>query len=303
MWFKNLVIYKIKEPLEYSLEELEPAMEKAAFRPCGSQEPVSFGWVPPMGRLSSQLVHISQGYALICLRKEERLLPASVVKEELDLRVEDIEQKEHRKLRRQEKNDLRENITQELMPRAFTRARPTYALYAPQEGYLLVDASSFNRAEELTALLRKNLGSLPIAPITSKSAPSAVMTRWVANPNTVPAKVGVGMECEMQDGGDEGGVVRCRRQALDADEIQSHLNAGKQVTKLAIDWDERLELVIDQDLTLKRVKYSDELQEKANDDADGDPAVQFDAEFTLMAMELMQLMPQLLSWFDGDQKN
>jgi recombination associated protein RdgC len=299
MWFKNLIIYRFSEAFAHSAEDLERALATAPFKPCGSQDMASLGWVPPMGRQSQQLLHASADYLLVCLKREERLLPASVVREAVDEKVEQIETEQMRKVRKKERDELRDEIMFELLPRAFTRSDRRYALIAPKEGLLLIDAASVKKAEELAEALRKTIGSLPVAFPTTTQSPASVFTQWIAGTDTPPGDIIPGDECELVDPSEDGGIVRCRKQDLEADEIKAHLNAGKQVTKLALDWGDTLSCVVADDLSVKRLRFDDRLKEEASDQGGEDFAAQFDADFTLMSEALARFVPRLLEIFGG----
>src|SRR5690606_23539546 len=114
--------------------------------------------------IGSTLVHSANGALLICLREEKKLLPASVVREALDERIREVEDREMRKVRKREREQLKEEIIFELLPRAFTRSTNTYGYIDTQAGMVVVDASTWRKAEHFTERLRDALGSLPIAP-------------------------------------------------------------------------------------------------------------------------------------------
>ncbi len=298
MWFKNLIIYRFSEAFEQTPETLETALARAAFRPCASQELASHGWVAPLGeRHSQQLVHAAAngGFMLLCLRRESRLLPASVVRERVDEKVEEIETAEQRRLRKKERDEIRDAVLLELTPRAFTKRSHHYALLAPAQGLLLIDAGSVKQAEELAALLRKTLGELPVAFPSLPAPPSLLFTRWIDGSEAPPADFEPGDECELSDPAEGGAVVRCRRQPLEADEVRGHIEAGKRVTRLAVAWSDQLECVLGDDLSVKRLRFADRLKEEAAEQAGGeDAAAQFDADFVLMSETLVRFVPRLL---------
>jgi len=108
-------------------------------------------------------------------------------------------------------------------------------------------------------------------------------------------------ECELKESDEEGAILRCKRQDLSSDEIQMHLNSGKEVTKLTVNWNEALECILHDDLSIKRLKFSDELQEQASNDGAEDAAAQFDADFNLMTGELARFIPRLIEILGGEQ--
>ena len=299
MWFKNLQLYRFSKPFELSAEDLEAQLEQHPFKPCGSQELSSYGWVPPLGRHGSQLVHATNGYYLLCARKQEKVLPAAVVREVVEEKVEEIESQQSRPVRRKEKESIREEVMLDMLPRAFTHSRITYAYISPKEGLLVVDASSPSRAEELLGHLRQSLLSLPVVPLTVNISPASVMTQWVSGAQ-VPADFVLEDACELRDPDAQGGIVRCQRQDLSADEIQEHIKAGKQVVKLAVCWDETLSCVLGEDLSIKRLRFSDVMQEKRDQTSTEDAATRLDADFALMTLEFSRFVPRLLDIFGGE---
>ena len=303
MWFRNARVFRFTKPFEITAEALEEKLQEDAFKPCGPQETSRQGWVSPMGKHSDLLVHSAGGYHLIALRKEEKLLPASVIKELVDEKAEMIEAEQHRKVRRKEKDELKEEVTLEMLPRAFSKNRRCYAYLAPADGVLIVDAGSSKQAEDLASTLRKSLGSLPVRPPAVEQAPAFTFTGWLNESIDLPVSIELGTECELKDTSEDGGVVRCKGLDLQGDEIRSHLDAGMQVTKLSVTWDDSLSFVLDEELGIRRLKFGDTLQEKLDDvDAD-DAAARFDAAFSLMTLELARLIPGLLEALGGEDRS
>lgn len=303
MWFRNARVFRFTKPFDISPEQLEQSLEADAFQPCNPQETTRQGWVPPLGKHGQQLVHSAGGYYLITLRTEEKLLPGPVVKELLDEKVETIEIEQHRKLRRQEKDELKEQVILEILPRAFSRNRRSYAYLAPQDGIMVVDASSAKQAEDLASALRKSIGSLPIRPPAVEQAPAFTLTGWLNETLDIPSSLTLGDECELKDPGEDGGVVRCKGLDLQGDEIRSHLDVGMQATRVALTWEDSVSFVLDEELGIRRLKFGDTLQEKLDDvDAD-DAAARFDASFSLMTLELAQLIPGLLEALGGEDRS
>ena len=160
MWFKNLQLYRFTRPFELDADALEKLLEGMAFTPCGSQDISKFGWTTPLGKGTAALVHEAAGQLLLCARKEEKMLPSSVVKEMLDEKVEALEAEQGRGLKKKEKEALKEEILMTLLPRAFTRHSQTFLWINPANGYVAVDAGSVKKADDVLALLRKSIGSL-----------------------------------------------------------------------------------------------------------------------------------------------
>jgi len=298
MWFRNLRLYRLTKPFQMSAEQLNGALESQAFHDCPRLQPFSFGWVSPLGRQGQQLVHAANGRMLICARREEKILPAGVIRDMVQDKVAQLEEERQRKVSRREKNMIRDELLQELMPRALCRSTHTFAYIAPQEGWIITDVSSQTRAEELLALLRKSMGSLAVVPLAVNQSPAAIMTRWLIE-RRLPQEFDLGGECVLRDIDDVSGIVRCRNQDLLSPEIGTHIEAGKQVIRLSLVWKGGLSFVLDEDMSIKRLRFADLIEEQLADIGDDDEAARFDNDFAIMTLELARLIPLLLEQFGG----
>ena len=99
MWFRNLLVYRLTQNINLDAEALEVALATKPARACANQELVTYGFVAPVGKGSdAPLVHSTNGFLLIAARKEERILPGSVVRDALQEKVEEIEAEQMRKV-------------------------------------------------------------------------------------------------------------------------------------------------------------------------------------------------------------
>jgi len=233
---------------------------------------------------------------LLCARKEEKMLPASVIKDMVEEKVNLLEQEQGRGATKKEKEQFKEDITFELLPRAFSRITDTHAYISPENNIIVINASARGKAEDLLALLRKVLGTLPVTSFDPDICVDETMTEWLSE-QKLGGKFTLGMEAEFNALGDDGAVVRVKNQDLTCDEIKAHLDADKYAVKIALEWDESLSFILCEDLAIKRLKFFDVLQEQ-NDDIDSDDVVaKLDADFALMAGELNRLINDLLAEF------
>ena len=304
MWFKNLKIYRFSKPFSIAAEQLESQLSEKSFQPCGSTQASSFGWVAPMGHSQEGsevlLTHTIGKQTMLCVRQEERILPSSVINDALNEKLDLLQAESGRRPVGKHKQSIKDELILTLLPRAFTRSKRTYAYIDLDAQLMIVDASSNNKAEELVELLRQTLGSLPVIPLKTNNLPAILMTSWLKGKDLKDDFV-IKDECELRESDDEGAILRCKRQDLSSDEIQNHLNSGKEVTKLAINWNDTIDCIIEDDLSIKRLKFSDELLEQAADDGAEDAAAQFDADFNLMSGELARFIPRLIEVFGGEQ--
>lgn len=301
MWFKHLHLYRLHGAPELDSATLEDALNEFAAKPLGSADARRLGWTAPAGRLGSgQRLHELQGHRLLSALRQERLLPASVVKEEVDEKVADIEASEGRKVTRKEKTALKEQVTEELMPRAFVRSQKIDLWWDTRHQLIGINASSRTRAEDVLDLLRETLGSLKVTPLTSQTLPIRAMTQWLGEAASRPAGLQLGDQVELKAKGDDG-VLRARQVDLDSDEIQQLLESGRQASKLAISLEGRLSFVLHDDLALKSLRFGDALIEEADHADDGDDALaRLETDFILMAQALSEDIPRLIEWLGGE---
>jgi recombination associated protein RdgC len=301
MWFRSLLIYRLTQAIDLAAEALEVALGSKPARPCESQELTTYGFAAPLGKgPNAPLVHAVEGMLLIRARKEERILPGSVVRDALKEKVDDIEETQMRKVFKKERDQLKDEIVQAFLPRAFTRNASTYAAIDPVAGLIYVDATSPKRAEDLLSTLRECIGSLPIRPVSVKIAPSATLTDWLKQQSAAEGFF-VLDECDLRDTHEDGGSIAAKHQDLTSEEIQLHLSTGKQATKLSLAWQDKLSFVLDDKLQIKRLRFEDLLTDQAEQDGGDDALSQQSASFFLMMRTFRDFVPELLTALGGEE--
>ena len=301
MFFKNLMPYRITQALEIDPQALEIALANKPAREPGSQEMTTYGFVAPFGKgEDSPLVHDSFGYQLIATRKVERILPGSVIQDELKARIERIENDQMRKVYKKERDQIKDEIIQAFLPRAFLRRKTTFAALDLASGLIYVNTSSASQAEDLLSTLREVLGSLPVRPVTVKIAPTATLTDWLKRQQAAP-DFHVLDQTVLRDTHEDGGSATLKNQDLTSEETQMHLSTGKVATTLALAWQDKLSFVMDDKFVVKRLKFEDLLHDQAEDDGGDDAAGQFDASFVLMMATFREFFPVLVEAFGGEE--
>ena len=298
MWFKNIQFYRFEEPFTLTGQQLHEQLEKRQARPCGQMEMASSGWSAPLGKSGQMLVHETAGNLMFCLRREDKVLPASLVRELVEEKILEIEEA-GRSPGRKENGEIREQILTELMPRAFVRASHTYGCILPASGWLVINASSARKADEVIEALNKALTTLPVVMPSTEQSPEAAMTGWLMHAGSLPEDFAFGEECELHDAGSSA-VVRCRNIDVMSDEVRAHVSEGLTVTKLALTWRERISFVLSEDLSVKRMKFDTAIVDEAGDQGGDDEAARFDADFAMMSAEFSAFIPQLLAAVDGE---
>jgi recombination associated protein RdgC len=297
MWFRSVRPYVLPQRLGINASELSQRLSRRPFQPCRPIQPVSTGWVAALSDDATDFVHTSGDYWLIRLQREERLLPASVVRSEVNSRIKEIQAGQGRRIQRKERLDIVDEVTQDLMPRAFTGSQYLEALINDREGWVWVNSASAPRAEELLSLLREGLGNLPVVIPDTQKSPVAVMSQWLLN-GGLPEGMSLGSDVDLEDPQEEGGVVRVRGMYLESDEIRNHIESGKQAVRLALSWQDQVDFVIDKDLSIRRIRFSDELK-GINEELHEDVLARRDADCLLMGETLSTLQTAIAKTFGG----
>lgn len=295
MWFRNLQLYRLPAPWALPLADLEEQLTRGSFHPCGSQDHQSRGWVSPR---NGTLVHSIGGQWLLSLMVEQRLLPSSVVNQEVMERAEKMAAEQGYPPGRKALRELKDRVTEELLPRAFLKRSKTPVWIDPKNGWLGVDSSSQVKAEEALEHLRKTLDDLPLTLIRTQRSPVSAMADWLAG-GEAPAGFTLDRDCELKSVDEEKASVRYVRHSLEGEEIKAHLVAGKLPTRLALTWDDRISFILTEKGEIKRLAFLDVLKESVEQGTENADET-FDAEFAMMAGEFNRLIPALLEALGGE---
>jgi recombination associated protein RdgC len=296
--WKKVSVYSLSRDIDFT--EIVDKSKGYKFAPCSSQSMASFGFVSPYGGDSEVMNLRGNGFILIEAKRETKILPAPVIKTELDKKIAKLEQDQGRKLKKTEKDSLKDEVLHTLLPRAFSKFAAIQAIYDGSTSRIYVNAGP-RQAEDFLALIRKALGSLPVVLLTMENPIELTMTEWVRN-GSAPQGFTMGDSAELKAILEDGGIARLKKQDLVCDEIATHLEAGKLVTKLALNWKDRVTLTLDDGLMLTGMKFADELVEQ-NDDIDReDMAQRMDADFILLSAELSCLTDDLINVLGGEAK-
>ena len=287
MWFKNLKIYRLSSPWTLVGEQLEETLARHAYQASGSAgannlEMQSLGWVPP--RENGGLAHVVGGQILLTLRAEKKLLPGTVVNQVAKARAQEIEEQQGYKPGRKQMKEIKERVTDELLPRAFSVYRDTRVWIDPQNHWLVIDAAASAKADEVIGLLAKCIDPFPLENLYVAQSPASAMTGWLAE-DEAPSNFTIDQDTELRSSGESGAAIRYVKHSIDADDVRRHIQSGKQCTRLAMTWADRISFVLTENLDVKRVAPLDVLKEgneaiAANDDE------KFDSDMMLMTGEL-----------------
>jgi recombination associated protein RdgC len=294
--FKSALIFRITRWDRTAQDALEERLSAQRFTECGATQPESAGWVEPRGEKHSTLAESVGGHLILRLCVERKAVPGSVIKTQLEQRLDKVEAETGRRPKGKLAKELKEEIVQDLLPRAFPKRAHTLVWIAPREGWVVVNGGSYKSADRVITLLVEALGGgLALQPVNTQTSPATAMSEWLAS-KEAPAGFTIDRECELKQPDSEKSTVRYARHTLDIDEVGEHIKQGKLPTQLALTWASRVSFVLSESLAIKKIKLLDVVLEGAAQGADAG----FDADVALTTGELGQLIPDLLAALGGE---
>lgn len=285
---KNAITYLATPGFKFDHELLS----RNPARPCSAFEQRTAGFCAPTK--GSGLVHSVAGHQVICWETEDKILPGSVVADQLAERIEKIETTEARTVGRKEARDLKDGIIAELLPKAFVQHRRTHAVLAGQ--YFIINSSSIARAGDLMLTLSRALDALPFNRINTNISPMLAMTRAVAE-WYAPEGFTIDDTLELVSAGETAAKIRYAHHSVDGPEVSSHIANGKLATKLGMTWNDRVSFVLDSNMHIKRIALLDIVMEEPEESETAEDA--FDADMALSVGEITNLLDGLVSALGG----
>lgn len=295
MWFKNIFIYRLVSENTISPDVLNEKLALRPLLPCSGLDKQSHGWVPCHG---DKLVHSANKQMLFALGVEQKLLPTTIINRFAKERVTEIEAQQGYKVGRKEMKELKESITEELLPRAFSLQRTTYAWLDTMNGYLMIDVASAAKTEELLGFMNKSLENLPFKQLHTAISPVAAMTDWLAG-SKAPTGFTIDRELELRATGESKATIRYANHELEGEEILRHIAAGKRVTRLGMTWNDRISFVLTEQMQIKRIEFLDIIKNETTEMAENADEL-FELDFILMTGELAKMFADLTNALGGE---
>ncbi len=297
MWFKNLVVYRLRADCSINAEDLERKLVHQALTPCGGLQMESRGWVCP--HEDGLFLFQQQRQCLLALGVEQKLLPASVVRQEAEARAEEIARRHGRPVGRKQMRELKDQVTDELLPRALSRRRITHGWIDTAHGWLAVDAAADAKAEQFMEALRRADDDLGASRLDTQRSPASAMAQWLVK-GDAPGAFGIDQDLELRAAGASKATVRYARHNLEGKEIRDHIAAGKTVVRLGLTWNDKISFVLTEQLHVKRITFLDILKNDAGTEVE-DQNEQFEIEFALMTGELALMLADLTKALGGEK--
>lgn len=292
MWFKQAQLFKLENSL--SALELEGYLEQLPFTPCPSGLPISQGWIPPTDEDDASLVYTAKEFLLICLQTEAKLLPAKILRQKLNEKVKEIQLAQDRKVSYKEKNNIKQEVYNELLPKAFGVIYRDYALIDTKNNWLILNTNSAKNTESFVSFFKRSLSKIKIAPPETKKL-SPILTDWLLN-DSQPKVLNIEDACVLRDPKQEERVIRIQKQDLSANYVQSLIKNNFEVSQIKAAWNDQVTFVLKNDFTLQSLQYQDTLVESSADKNDSKEG-SFKADFFIMSGVLTKMFSEFLKVF------
>lgn len=297
MFFRNLFLYRLDPGARLDADHLEERLGRLPLGRCGARDLHTRGWVSPAG--DGALVHAVNRQLLIALGVEQKLLPASVIKDAAVERAAMVADQQGHPVGRRQMRDIKEQVTDELLPRAFARRSTTFAWLDAAHGLMAIDAAAPAKADAVIEVLRATLDDVPCKLLQTRVGAGAAMTKWITD-DQAPDGFTIDRDLELRVPDANKATVRYVRHPLEGDDIRRHVAAGKTAVRLGLTWRDRVSFVLTDLLQVKRLDFL-EVLEKAGESQDENAAERFDLDFALMAGELSRLLADLVDALGGEK--
>lgn len=293
MWFKNIRILEFQSSFKINAEQLEQQLTAIAFKPCAKSLPISYGWVSPLDTQESMLTFKQNAFILLKLRIEEKILPPVVIREHLHEEIKELQQKFGRKIHKDEKERLKDEIYQTLLPKAFTKSSYVYGYIDLEKNWLIVDAASSKKLSYFVSLLHKCIEQQAYLP--ELKPVSQIMTKWLMN-NDYPNSLSFTDAGVLKKNDENTRIARFKNQDLLSDKVQSFLHDGSQAIQLGFVWADQIQFTLKEDLSISSLRFLEAVKEQQDGVAES-PEERFSADFLIMSKTLQTFLTELLTHF------
>ena len=298
MWFKNLKLFRLNPDWTISAQDLEEKLQAHAFVEGSPGPDTKLGWTTPLAE--SGLVYELDQYYFLCLQAEKKLLPASVINQFTREKALEVEEQQGYKPGRKQMREIKEMVTDTLIPKAFSIFRQTRVCLDLENHWLYIDAGTAAKADEVISLLVKALDPMPIQSFMTEVSPSTAMTEWIFS-DEAPAGFNLEPQVEFKSTQEDRATVRFSNVIPGQEEVTKHIESGKIVTKLGLTWRDRISFVLNDTMEIKRIQALDIPDEQRNPSG-ADEIERYEADMTLMCKEFSGLLEDLSSALGGEKK-
>ena len=297
MRFKNLLVYRLDAKWSLDTGSLEKILAGRALQPCSSFEMESHGWIP--GPQGDQFLYTLNRHSLLTLGVEQKILPASVVRQLAADRAAEAAVKQGHSIGRKQMREIKERVFDELLPRALTRRQTTPAWIDSTNRWFVIDTVAESKAERVCETLLKSGADFPAKRLDTQLSPAVAMTGWLTK-GVISPEFTIDQDLELRAGDANKATVRYVRHDLAGKDIQTHIAAGKTATRLGMTWKDKISFVLTEDLQIKRIQFVNIMKQETGQQVENKEE-EFDLNFALMTGELSLLLADLVKLLGGEK--
>lgn len=289
MKIKQARCYRLHESFEKKSAHLEEKMNEFLFSPCSPASSTSMGWVPPIADEDGLSLKV-ENYFIFCLQIEEKILPASVIRQHLLEAIKQTEMSEHRKLGQKERDRLKDEIIYTLLPRAFSKLTKIYLYVDVKHNWLVINSSQTKRVESVLIALKKTF-EMDCQPLIIPQL-GKLLTYWLRD-HQCPIPFSVENACVLQDPRNIARVIRCKTQNLFSRSILDLVQDGCEIKQVLLSWQDKMDFVLHDDMSLTSVTVKHDELSIVEDQSDS-PRMKFFSDFMLYSSVVSPLLFDLV---------
>jgi len=287
MLFKKLTALPLDDTFEVSLGDLEAAVIQEPARECqySETEHLGFDYVFEGSRLRVWPLE-NERVLYLRLTEHKRVLPASVVSDEVDKRCKEIEKKTGEKVKGKARREVKDEVKIELLKKAFQKTKSIQVILNLADRELWIDEASDGACQKVRKLFQKVIGNIPTSPLPSSDILSHQMKDWLLDENFVPAAVQVLDQAKLVDTSDRKATVTAKGEELHSKDFQALLD-HRDVVELRIAIEGAVSCQLTPAQIFKGIKSETPAENQEQDDAGGMDQW-FDSEIYLTVAELRE---------------
>lgn len=169
---KNAIVFKAELPRQ---EVLAQHLAELPFEPVGETFISRAGFIP--NGATGELLTPIEGGCSFTLRYDEKILPASAVRQAVTAAIEETKENLGRDLEGDEIGAVKERVTVELIAKALIKSTVVHAFYHAESNFLVVPTTNKNLAQVLVGTLIKVVGSVKTTTIHVDNVKGGLTTR------------------------------------------------------------------------------------------------------------------------------
>lgn len=267
--FKAFLTYRVSPVFQFNATALNEVLKLLPAGDPALGQMKRSGFVAPFPKGDRLVEDLTKGRMVFTLETAERMIPGKTLREHLDRAAAAFEKRESRVPRAKDKQMLKVEVLQRLMPQAFIVRSQVMAIYAPP--YLLVGTTSVTKSETLLAAVRKVLGSFPCIPLTTDVVPLTAFTEWVSGKEDYPDNFEPGETFTAKGKLDTPRTIQGKKVDLSAESLSDFLSDDYLVTAMQLNWQDPelavpTSFVVNETLGIKSVEWPDAILDRAQDD-------------------------------------